>query len=98
MSSPLRGNVVLDLLGRLLRNRNVVMAVLIALVSSVVLLAYRNANPGQGAEHYYMRENHSMYRVMQVCYVVIMASIGFNLRFVVFEAFTATVLTAKALR
>ena len=77
----------------LLGDRNVVMAGVIALVSSAVLLAYRSANPDKGAEHYYSRENHHMYRVMQVCYVVILASIGFNLRFLFFEVVGATALS-----
>ena len=83
-----------DVLVRLLRDRNFVMAVVIAAVSSVVLLAYRSANPEQGAENYYRSESHGTYRVMQVCYVVIIASIGFNIRFVLFEAVSAAAAVA----
>ena len=67
------------------------MAVLVAAVSSIVLLAYRAANPGQGAEHYFAREHHTAYRVMQVCYVVIMSAAAFNLRFLVGHFGSATV-------
>ena len=80
---------------RMLGDRNVVMAVLVAAVSSVVLLAYRSANPDNSAEHHYARENHGAYRLMQVCYVVIIASIGFNLRFLLFEAVGAFVRVAS---
>ena len=80
---------VSDFVARLLRDRNFVMAIVIAAVSSVVLLAYRSANPEKGAESYYHDEHHGMYRIMQVCYVVIIASIGFNVRFVLFETVSA---------
>lgn len=66
-------------------DRGVVIALVMAAAAGLVLLAYRAVNPGQGAEHYYARENMNAYRVMQVCYVVIVASIGFNLRFVAME-------------
>ena len=66
-------------------DRNVVIALAMAAAASLVLQGYRMSNPGQGAEHYYMREHRGAYRVMQVCYVVIVASIGFNLRFVALE-------------
>lgn len=89
MRSQLSGELL-----RMLGDRNVVMAVLIAAVSSVVLLAYRSANPDSSAEHHYARENHGMYRLMQVCYVVIIASIGFNLRFLLFEVVRAVVRVA----
>ena len=78
---------------KLLGDRSVVMAAVIAIVSSAVLLAYRSANPDKGAEHYYSREHHHAYRVMQVCYVVILASIGFNMRFLFFEVIGATALS-----
>lgn len=87
---PSRPQLSRELLG-MLGDRNVVMALLVAAVSSVVLLAYRSANPDNSAEHHYARENHGAYRLMQVCYVVIIASIGFNCRFLLFEAVGAVV-------
>lgn len=81
---------------RLAGDYQVILAVFIVLVSSVVLLAYKHANPDNGAEHYYMNGNRALYNVMQVCYVVIVASIGFNVRFVLFEAVSALTHDVKA--
>ena len=71
--------------GRIEWSRNLVVALAMAAASSLVLLVYRTANPGEGAEHYFMRENRNAYRIMQVCYVIIIASIGFNLRYAALE-------------
>ena len=84
-----------NVVSRLVRDKNFVMAVIIASVSSVVLLAYRSANPEQAAESYYLSEGSAMYRIMQICYVVIIASIGFNVRFILFE--TLSVATKVAI-
>ena len=66
--------------------RSLATSLIVAAVSTFILLDYRFANPGHGAEHYYLRENHrAAYRIMQACSVIIMASIAFNLRFVFFE-------------
>ena len=83
-----------NIFAHLLSNRDFVMAVIIVSVSSIVLLAYRSANPEQMAEHYYRNENENMYRVMQICYIVIIASIGFNVRFILFEAVSAAATAA----
>ena len=71
---------------KLLMRRDVLLAALVAAVSSAVLLAVRHVNPGQGAEHYFSSNgHHAAHRMMQICYVVILSAAAFNLRFVAFE-------------
>ena len=71
--------------------REVVLAALVAAVASAVLLAYRIYNPDRAAENYFAAHasegahNRAAYRLMQICYVVIISAAAFNLRFVVFE-------------
>ncbi len=84
------------LLARIRWSHNLVTALAIACVSSLVLASYKAVNPGQGAEHYYMRENKTAYKIMQVCYVVIVASIGFNLRYVAMEILSGTAVLPEA--
>lgn len=62
-----------------------VTALAVAGVSSIVLLAYWFVNPDREAEEYYKHSNATAHRVMQACYVVILASAAFNLRFVVLD-------------
>jgi hypothetical protein len=77
-------------------SKSLVVAGIAAAVSTCVLLAFRAVNPGQGAEHYYMRENKVLYRVMQLCYVVIIASIAFNARYALTQ--TVKMLMSRAER
>ena len=70
--------------------RSLAASLVIAAVSLAILLAFRHANPDNGAEHYYLRENQkTAYRIMLACNAIILASIAFNLRFVVFEVLGA---------
>ena len=87
------GRVMLELL-ELVRRRDVRRFELgaslgIAAISTAVLLGFRATNPGQGAEHYYSRENRALLHVMQACYVVVMAAIVFNVRHVLSEVIGA---------
>jgi hypothetical protein len=70
--------------------RSLAASLVVAGLSGAILVAFRRANPGNGAEHYYLRENQrTAYRIMLACNAVILASIAFNLRFVVFEVIGA---------
>lgn len=70
-----------------MKNREVVLAAIVAAVASAVLLGYRTINPGSGAEHYFAHTDghQTAYRLMQICYVVILSAAAFNLRFVAVE-------------
>ncbi len=87
---------VYRLLAHIKWSRNLVTALAIACVSSLVLAGYKAVNPGEGAEHYYMRENKTAYKIMQVCYVIIVASIGFNLRYAALEILSGMTTTTPA--
>ena len=66
--------------------RNLTTSLVVAGVSIAILLAYQWYDPEKAVEHYYLRENHVIaHRVMVGCGIVILASVAFNLRFVVFE-------------
>jgi hypothetical protein len=73
----------------LLASKSLRVSVVVALVSAAVLLLFRHVNPGHGAEHYFMHENRALYRVMQVCHVVIVASCVFNAKFALGAAVAA---------
>jgi hypothetical protein len=94
---------------RVVRDRgwrsSILTSAVVAAVSVAILLAYRSANPNKDAEQFYLREDNKLaYRVMVGCNAVILASIAFNLRFVLFEVAAAAVppelmaATAKKLR
>jgi hypothetical protein len=68
-----------------IKRKDLVASLMIATVSSAVLIAFKLSNPGQGAEHYYMNRNRTLYRLMQVCYVIIVVSIAFNFRYALGE-------------
>ena len=78
----------LRLLSRVRWTPQLIISIGLAIVSTTVLCTFRVMNPWQGAEHYYMREHRNVYRVMQACYVIIVASIGFNLRFAAIEVWS----------
>ena len=85
--------VLRHIITRVSSNYNLLLALLIVCISSVVLLVYRHTNPNKGAEQYYKNEHKShgavLYGMMQVCYVIIVASVGFNARYILFEAVSA---------
>jgi hypothetical protein len=60
-----------------------VTSIVIAVVSSLVLLVYYCVDPKRKAEAYY-RDTGSpwTYRTMEACYIVILAALMFNMRFV----------------
>lgn len=68
-------------------------ALIIAGVSSMVLLAYHLVNPDREAEKYFLSgkgadesgSSEWTYRVMEACYIVILGSAAFNFRYVVFD-------------
>jgi hypothetical protein len=81
--------------GELLARKSMRVALVLLVVSSVVLMTFRVVNPGQGAEHYYMRENQVMYRLMQLCHVVIVVSVLFNVRYIMSVTASAVLLALK---
>lgn len=60
-----------------------VVAVGLMLLSGAVWLVYRAANPFKGAEHYYAQRNKMAYRLMKLCYYVIIVAFMFNARYIV---------------
>ena len=63
-----------------------VTAFLVAIVSGVVILAYKWVNPNKEAErHFIEHENYAAYRVMEGCYIVILAAAAYNFRYLVFD-------------
>ena len=63
-----------------------VMAFIVAAVSGVILLVYRWVNPDQQAEkHFRDHDNQVAYRVMEACYVVILAAAAFNFRYLLYD-------------
>lgn len=63
-----------------------VTALIVAGISGAVLMAYRYMNPNREAEQFFKdNDRPTVYRVMEGCYIVIMAAAAFNLRFVLFD-------------
>ena len=58
-------------------------SIVIVCVTAVVFGAFKLFNPSNGAEHYYKRTNKTAFRVLQICYFVIVVALFFNLRFLV---------------
>lgn len=77
-----------------------VTALAVAGVSGAVLMAYGYINPNREAEQYFKDHDSPMaYRVMEACYIVILAAAAFNLRYVLFDlggTFLRSLATAAA--
>lgn len=80
MCSVVRRLAANPVLRKLAANPALRTSLTVALVSSCVLLSFRALNPGHGAEHYYARTNVVLYRIMQLCNVVVVTSLAFHLR------------------
>jgi hypothetical protein len=82
-----------------------VTAFLVSIVSGIVILAYKWVNPNKEAErHYIEHENYAAYRVMEGCYIVILAAAAYNFRYLVFDVVkevfysTAPVLSSEVVK
>lgn len=63
-----------------------VTALIVAIASGLVLLAYKWVNPDKEAErHFLEHDNVAAYRVMEGCYIVILAAAAYNFRYLLFD-------------
>lgn len=72
-----------------------VTALIVGIVSCLVIVSYKWANPNKEAErHFIEQENFIAYRVMEACYIVILTAAVLNLRYVVVEIAKEIIYTA----